>query len=282
MTTKEKIREACKILKASRVLFLKFLIKWVVERISIFDGKKRIIDRRGKFLIDWKNPQMSIKGLRAALFGVYEPHTERILKKYLKPGSIFIDVGANIGYFTFKAACLGAKVYAFEPVPAIYEHLKMVPIWNPNRSIIVENLALSGAEDIVTMMQEPAGGGSYIVKEKEVRTQKEGFKKIQVKVIDLDSYVARHGIRHIDLIKIDVEGYELEVLKGAKNSIEKFRPIIVCEVCVDKCCQQHREELADFIQKIGYQTYDIYSLEKKIDIRKYKRKLAEVLLKPII
>lgn len=82
MTIKIKTLEALKILKASRVLFLQFLIRWCVERMPILDGTRYIGSRGGKFIIDWNEPQEAIRALRAMAFGLYEPHTERVLRKY--------------------------------------------------------------------------------------------------------------------------------------------------------------------------------------------------------
>lgn len=120
-------------------------------------------------------------------------------------GKIIIDVGANIGDFALTCAALGAKkVYAFEPISDIYAKLQN-NITNSkfDKTIIPINMALGSTNGNVTLKY---GGPSN-----------------QIKICKLDEFL--HGEK-VDFIKMDVEGYEEDVLLGATNTIKKYKPIL--------------------------------------------------------
>lgn len=120
-------------------------------------------------------------------------------------GKVIIDVGANIGDFALTCAALGAKkVYAFEPVSDIYAKLQKNIQANQMEGVVVPvNLALGSSSGVTTL--EYCGLSN------------------QIKICKLDDFL--HGEK-IDFIKMDVEGYEEDVLLGAADTIKKHKPIL--------------------------------------------------------
>jgi len=159
----------------------------------------------------------------------YEPPAlTPVIETFLRPGSAFVDVGANIGIYTAWASRLvGAegRVLAFEPVPATRSDLESVIRANRLQNVTVVAKALGaepgeialwvtpGASGLTTALLPTAGSGTAS------RAQ-----RVEVSVATLDDELARHNLVNPVLIKIDVEGLEMAVLKGAMGVLASARP----------------------------------------------------------
>ena len=138
-------------------------------------------------------------------------------------GRIVLDVGANVGVFSVFAASLGAdKVYAFEPVPGTYDILCRHIKANGYDNVIVPIDAALGAAEGTSAAHFDAPGDptATVAPMITARQQKE------VEVTTVDAFVADNMVERVDFIKIDSEGSEAEILKGAKSTIERFHPVI--------------------------------------------------------
>jgi FkbM family methyltransferase len=156
------------------------------------------------------------------------------MKRFLRHGDVFIDVGANVGYLSAVGMSVVGRtgeVHSFEPVPKYYEHLRKLPVDNPQFKIICNNLAasdLTGVADIVVSSHNP--GWNTMVPT--FMDQADIMQVVTVSTICLDSYI-EHPVhpRKVTLIKIDTESFELPVLRGLSKYFDSGeRPIIVCEV----------------------------------------------------
>jgi FkbM family methyltransferase len=203
-------------------------------------------------------------GLTIFLRKPFEENERRFVAKFLKPGMTFFDIGANQGFYTLLAASrigLRSKVFAFEPVPGEFRKLKWNVRINRLRNITMERLGLGCREGTTDMFVCLDGKGSYSSLRPPVESIRTRKKLIQVPVIDLDSYVHRNNIQHIDFIKIDVEGGELDVLKGGLMVLRKLRPIVMCEIA-DIRTQQwgyNASNIYKFLEKYGYLWFQIAS-----------------------
>ena len=138
-----------------------------------------------------------------------------------KLGDIVFDIGAYVGdtalWFS-KAVGPQGKVYAFEPEPSNFEKLKANLERNKVTNVIPLHLALSENEG---EMQIASGGGGSAITETAGDTS--------VKVTTIDRFVEANKLPRVDFIKMDVEGYELNVLIGASETIQKFKPkLAIC------------------------------------------------------
>jgi len=133
-----------------------------------------------------------------------------------KLGDIVSDIGAYVGDTTLwfsKAVGPQGKVYAFEPEPRNFEKLKANIERNKITNVIPLQLALSENEG---EMQVASAGGSSIMTQARTGTS--------VKVTTIDKFVGANKLPRVDFIKMDVEGHELKVLKGAHETIQAFKP----------------------------------------------------------
>jgi FkbM family methyltransferase len=146
---------------------------------------------------------------------------------HVEAGDIVFDVGAYFGFFSYHAVQKGGKeVYAFEPNPYVFEILKKnAEMWSDK--IKPYQLALSdrnGEADL--FISKELGVDSTILENREnsLLKFKKYNKKVKVKTMTLDSFVKEYNVERVDFIRIDAEGSERDIIKGAKETIKKFKP----------------------------------------------------------
>lgn len=147
------------------------------------------------------------------------------LRRLLQRGSVLFDVGANFGYYaitlaaTLRSEC---RVYAFEPFPSSYERLLTnISLNGLTETISAHRLALSDQEGAASMSIRIGGNSGS------ARLDSSGQSIIRT---TLDVFCITHRIDQLDLLKIDVEGHEERVLRGAAQTIRKHRPLIFIEL----------------------------------------------------
>lgn len=174
------------------------------------------------------NPHRN-KGVDASIYfnGTYEAGTIHTIQRILRPGDVFFDVGANIGLMTLAAAqVVGAhgQVHAFEPVRSIGDILRANVSLNDFRQVTVHDEALGESSEQRWIYEQPsinAGSASFVA-------TRNGLSEHKVPVLRLDDFVERAQIDSIRMIKIDVEGWEINVLKGARDVLTGDRAPALC------------------------------------------------------
>lgn len=224
--------------------------------------------------------------------GGYEFEIVDVMKKHLRPGDTFIDIGANIGYLSaVGAGIVGTKgvVHSFEPVPAYYEQLRETALLNSAYTIIANNFALgeiAGEAPITISGKERSIGSNSMVPGFLSRDPGAGETRM-VPVNRLDEYTREKKLSNISLIKIDVEGFELPVLKGAAAFFDVHRknlPVIVVEITNwgYDLLESSLAELEDFMASFGYKPYCLCGRHRfdMIELQDEKEKLsADILFK---
>ncbi len=186
----------------------------------------------------------------------YEPVTTRFVMDLLKTGQTFIDVGANYGYFTMLAAAIvgeGGKVVAFEVNPSLQKIVKKSSERNGfQKRVVSADVALSDSnQDKVTfyVSTDPSQMGISTMRPWQGHINAGNLSStntITIRTVCFDDWVQRAELESIDLIKIDVEGSELQVLRGMKESLLRFKPAtIIAETSLDG-------EVSNFLQSLGY------------------------------
>lgn len=173
---------------------------------------------------------------RGCLKGNYEATETSFVENVLQPGDTFLDIGANIGWFTITAAnIVGAegRVYAFEPRNTTFKYLeKTISSNDLNPRVQAFHCALGaekGTLQIVWGTGTSNPGGTWLVSRKEVSdvlpTTTHTYQDIDVQRLDDVVNVSR-----VDVIKIDVEGAEPLVLQGAETILRNCRPLVLSEI----------------------------------------------------
>ena len=137
---------------------------------------------------------------------------------HVKAGDIVFDIGAHFGFFSYYAVQKGAKeVYAFEPNPYVFEILKgNAKIWSEKIKPFQIALYSSNGFQKLSIPNRLAMNSTL----REVQN----CEKVVVKTMTLDKFVEENGIERVDFIKIDAEGAEREIIKGAEKTIREFKP----------------------------------------------------------
>jgi FkbM family methyltransferase len=155
--------------------------------------------------------------------GRNEPVVQERLVQLLRPGAVFYDVGANVGFFTLLGARLvGAEgsVYAFEPVPQL-------------AATIRRNVGLNGFENVVVVPKAASSGqgrGRLVPTPDPTGTQVAFDAAGEIELVGIDELVQSGEIQPPTVMKIDVEGAELSVLRGARQTLQNYDPVVVCEL----------------------------------------------------
>lgn len=254
-------------------LWQKILIKFVEEidklRLQKFITCTPVkISYGGQNFSLFISPQNGFIDKHIYLYGTYEPQILDVIAKYLKKGSVLVDIGANIGQHSmFSASIVGntGKIYSFEPIPYVYNQLlDSIKINRFEDIITTHNVALGKETKTETLYIETNNvGGSSIV-----RHHGKEAEKITIDVRRGDDLLGK--IPHINMIKIDVEGYENEVLAGMYKTLIKHRPVIILEFSGKLYFEKGRndgDDIISLLQNIGYDLYDIEDYMKKITSR---------------
>lgn len=167
------------------------------------------------------------RGLKTCL---YEHRCEMLaLQSALAPDEIAVDVGAHKGSFAWglSRAVPRGKVVAFEPQPALAEYVRSACSRWGLQNVVVEHSGVSEFSGRLTLAI-PGTGISHGASFEPVIRETKKCQTIEVPTYSLDDYFANET-RRIGAIKIDVEGHELSVLRGATRLIQEHAPLIVCE-----------------------------------------------------
>ena len=157
----------------------------------------------------------------------------RMLGRLLRPEHLVVDVGANVGVVTLFAAkrVLHGAVHAFEPSSEHLRRLRRNLALNDLTNVVVNAVALSNRRGRARLFVPQAGdglvntGGTTLFSGVPGTTPED-----EIDTLPLDEYVAEAGLGRLDVIKLDVEGAELDVLEGAGDTLERFRPVVLMEV----------------------------------------------------
>ncbi len=191
--------------------------------------------------------------------GTYERPLQAIITANLAPGDVFYDIGANIGFFSLIAARkVGPQgfVYAFEPVPENASAIARSAALNGFNNLKMLPYAVGAADGRATLNLARHIGGATLASAgvpPDLRGQ------LEVDLVTVDSMIKKHGLRPPSLVKIDVEGAELEALTGMRLTLATHRPCVVYEI--DDASRDGFErkaaEIADFMTSAGYSLFPL-------------------------
>lgn len=238
-------------------------VRWALPK-----GYRAYPIRAGRLYLDVSEaPTMLMRVLR-----LYEPEKHRALKQVLRPGMTFVDVGACKGDFTlFAAAAVGSagRVVAVEPEPGNVTWLRKSIARNDARNVEVAEMALSDQRgqailhraDVTAGVQVSSGWHSLVG-----GGHGQGD-EIVIATETLDGLLDALGITRVDVLKIDVEGWEEAVLAGAKRTLSGQRPPILM-MDLHPGLGVSPLVIARTLANYGYETYSMASPTQILDVKR--------------
>jgi FkbM family methyltransferase len=194
--------------------------------------------------------------------GRYEAPEIELVRRLLKPGDTAVDVGAHIGFFTMQmAATVGAsgRVYAFEPFAPNAELLERSIVENRFETRVAFSRAAVGATSGTAALTFPVetlnSGGAYLLRNGTAPLT--GNLTATVPLVALDDLDLRRPVR---FIKMDVEGAEPQVIRGAARLLKEDRPVILSElhpVQLERASGVTTDEFLEQLRSAGYQPHDL-------------------------
>lgn len=184
------------------------------------------------------------------------------IKRFIKPGDVIFDVGANFGYYSIKLATLlegNCRIFAFEPYPPTFARLnRNISTNGLGHCIFPLALGLSDIAANVAMVETPGNtGGTYVRRD---------IHDGGIPLMTLDGFCQKQGIDKIDFMKVDVEGLEPLVLKGAASYLDRVNELPVILIELNPTC----------LARMGFTVNDIGRVLQKYDYALYaahRRKL---------
>ncbi len=191
--------------------------------------------------------------LELLLFKTHEPLTTKLTTKELRNGMVCVDIGSNIGYYALlesKIVGKNGKIFAIEPSPENFNYL--------NNNLKLQNFSNTETHQIAIGNQD--GTAKLTVGNKsnhskvitEYQTIPNGLDVISVPIKKLDTFVQEQNISKIDFVRMDVEGFELNVIEGMKNVLRKLRPMIQVEVHKKFLGAKNTKKLLEIFKDEGY------------------------------
>lgn len=168
--------------------------------------------------------------------GSFEPQTLAAWAKLVKPGKVALDIGAYTGLFSISAGLLGANVVSIEPIARLVKRLKENASLN-GVALTIHNVAASDKSGAGTIAHNSAvafSAGASLVRKSGPRDA--------VKIITIDLL----GLSDVAAIKIDVERHEAAVLRGARETLKRWRPSLLVEALDEELKQAVLREVPDY------------------------------------
>jgi len=197
----------------------------------------------------------------------FEPEIVEAIRSHTRAGDTIFDIGANAGIHALAFAAHaypGGKVYAFEPTNYAYARLVENIRLNPTLAVEAIRLAVSDRNLPPQDVEFRSSWRTDRIVERHVST---------VEFRSLDDWIRDKGISSVGVVKIDVDGHEYPVVRGAAETLKRFLPTIFIEVGLDHFEHQTRDPI-DFLGRIGYRFWDAKT-KRQHSHQDLRRHLAE-------
>jgi len=195
-------------------------------------------------------------GIHRDLFihGIREPWSTMIFKKELKRGDVVIDIGANIGYYVLiEASKVGKEglIYAIEPSLRNLRYLLInIKLNNIQDRVVVKRLAIGDRDGYAYMKR---GEAPYL--DRVALTMIKDVEKTPM--MTLDSFIKKENIHKVDFVRMDVEGFELRIIRGMKTTLKRFSPKLFIEIHPTMMYKYYGDRLKEFLEELSLHGYVI-------------------------
>ena len=207
-----------------------------------YSGPEVISIQGSKMHLDIHAPDPSLRmTFRAYVKNkVHEKVTTNIIKQILNENETYLDLGANIGYFSLLASKIvgpNGKVFAFEPEPRNFKFLTINRGLNNYSQLTLVNKAASNIDGRTSLYICPYDTGHHTINQNDgiksyttnIDYQPEKISSLEIETVTIDKFLGTNGVTKVDLIKMDVEGAELLAFKGMGNTLKNINLKMIIE-----------------------------------------------------
>jgi FkbM family methyltransferase len=241
------------------------LLRNVRRRLSANDVLRTVLlDSATRMRVDLRTGM----GTSIYVYKCWEYAVTELLKAALRPGMCFFDIGANIGYYSIVAAARCGRVYAFEPVPKLFETLQENIALNPRFDISPIPIALARYTRPTTffVVDDPGNQGLSSLNESP------GAQPIRIQAQSLDDFVTKQRVDRIDLMKVDVEGAEVQVFQGGTEALgSEAAPDIIFEchpgAASHETLRSFGYRIYEFRGQRNYEARNLYASKRELPTR---------------
>jgi FkbM family methyltransferase len=204
-----------------------------------------------------------------SIFKSHEPLNTKILSSLIKKGMTCIDIGGNIGYYVLlERKLIGSQgtLIAIEPEPKNFFYLNKNIKLHGYQNISTFNFACGEIDQVADFFIHKKSNGCQVIrKDVSPPSPKKGTIS-QVEVKRLDSIIDEFYLNSVDFIRMDAEGYELHILKGLKNTLKKFKPIISLELHVRQLGLEGTRQFFSLMCSLNYEIHSYVSRDLDIPL----------------
>ena len=183
--------------------------------------------------------------------GEFEPDQVRLFSALIRPDDVVLDIGANIGCTSLLFGQLARHVVSFEPAPSTFELLRRNLAAGGMDNVELVNLGLGVEEGTFELTFSPHNRSGGFVSN---QIQASGGHSVErIHVTAGDKWIAQSGIKQVDFIKIDVEGFERNVIAGLADTIARDRPVVALELnhwCLNVFQRVSIPDFFDFLRSV--------------------------------
>lgn len=245
----------------------------LVNRIILMIIPSSVRINNAIVMLNTKDPVIS----GALTFGVYEKTEIALMQRICKPGYVMLDIGANIGLYTAIAGCnIGpyGRVISFEPDPESYHYLKKTVAANKLTNVTLVQAAASFGNGKTLLFTSSNNRGDH-----RLYGNDHADGQLEIQTLRIDDYLEEQNLSVIDVIKIDVQGFEAHVISGMKKTIQSSPCLIMLMEFWPEgltLAGSDPHQLLDQLESLGLTLYEIKNVNHFIRLEN-KRKLINKL-----
>lgn len=234
---------------------IRTLVRWIGKTLRYYASDPRQLIRPRTNVIattvDGLRFRCSVENQieRQILEGTFEPDATALVRRLVMPGQTVVDVGANVGYYSLLFSKLvgpAGAVHAFEPTTYARARFRENLALNPG---LGSNIHLNQQGLLAAPAERDEAIESQFSQRRPAYSRRE-----HVSFTTVDQYCRAAQIRSLDFVKIDVDGYDQEVVLGGEETLMRYRPLVLCEFC-DRVLRDHGTDLATYVElfiRLGY------------------------------
>ncbi|MBI4139465.1 FkbM family methyltransferase [Candidatus Woesearchaeota archaeon] len=189
-------------------------------------------------------------------YSLWEGFEQEVIRRIVKPGMFVADIGANIGLYTISCAKFAGptgKVYSFEPSPREFIVLESTVKQNNLKNVSLYKFALGSKTSHGQLLLNTVNRGDNRI------TKHSSHANVPVKICSLDIVLFRN--KRLDVVKIDVQGYECEVLRGMKKLIKTNNTMIIIAECSKELLAAAGASVEEFLSIIHLYNFELYIID---------------------